>query len=107
LLATTSLGGNDNLFSSTEPYLTEAGVSFSTTLISKIKLHLDVDEGHAVVVNYGYGADYCLGKGGTLTVTRVTTTAMPELGSLALLRSGLAGVGMVVRRRRGGLALAA
>jgi hypothetical protein len=105
ILATNTLVGNDNLFSSAAPYLTELGVAFSTTNIAAVNIYYD-DEMETYNLRYLYNGTIFSVSGGALTVTALTT-AVPEPGSMALLLSGLAGVGMVARRRRGGAALAA
>jgi PEP-CTERM motif len=103
LLPVNSIGGNDNLFSPTQPYLNYNGVSFSLdTLDSK---------GYDYVNLYSYGAGYdvlqdtcgTMGCGyptglDYLTDPPVTT---PEPGTVGLMLTGLGllGLMMVIRKR--------
>lgn len=95
LLAAGSLGGNDNAFSATAPYVNGLGVAFSTSNLGNLNLFFDgfnqTDNVSNLIDRTGIGA---------LSVTPSVVNPAPEPGALALTMLALAAAAATSSRRK-------
>jgi hypothetical protein len=91
LLPPGSIGGNDNAFSPTAPYVTSSGVSFTTSALGDVNLYFgDFLSSYLTLVRP---------TPNTLGSLSVTPASVPAPASAALLVAGLAGLAAFRRRR--------